>query len=307
MKSQPAMTLVELLVVIAILFVLISVLMPMRFGCGGPESAREISAVKTQMSSLLTGFELFRSDFGYYPSSVPQDKDGRNLEADVVNRGVVNGFHRMAFAMIGRDRIGCPSNKTLTETHPGLPAPDSDPGPDSVTGLYYVTNPNMNRSYRLRSGDSSWGKEGNRTSRKGPYISQSGLRIVEDKVVDSNGHIPVICDRYEQKRTSEPEIISTSVYRKHSIILYFAKRGTGKNGLPGKPGMKGTFHATDNWRMLADEETGRVDEQAFQAFLKSRKEEGKGNPRLQESSDILLISPGRDGKFLTEDDIIGWN
>ena len=136
-ESRRGFTLVELLTVVAIIGLLIAVLVPVvRYA----QIRARNAAVASQLSGMATGLELFKSDFGYYPSSLPQTEDGVNAAEDRTGIDAtthkVQGFHRVAFALVGRDRLGCPAKRG---TGTGL-ASTSDKGPDSISGWYYSEN-----------------------------------------------------------------------------------------------------------------------------------------------------------------------
>ncbi|MFA5863583.1 MAG: prepilin-type N-terminal cleavage/methylation domain-containing protein [Phycisphaerae bacterium] len=307
-------TLVELMTVIAIIGLLLGILIPsVRYA---QVKARE-TAVKAQISTLAQGLDLFKTDFGYYPSSVPQDSSGVNgsayrgvAESDGIHLQVSNathiiqGFHRMAFALLGRDRLGCPAQRG-TLNGMGVSA-NADKGPDSLKGWYYSTDGTF-ATPRIYISTAS---ANNRTARKGPYINPEGFKIANDQVNDTllggneKGYMPVLCDKFD-KNTNDN---ITTDYSKSSMVLYFTANEQGKRitgyqqAAPGttNPWSEEIYYATDNWQITGGDNT------TFRQFIEDPKALIGVDHMPHDRDSYLLISAGYDGKYFTGDDIKNW-
>jgi type II secretory pathway pseudopilin PulG len=311
MEKKRSVTLVEVVVVIlAVLFFVLLFVPAVNDGHG--RNARN-TAVKAQLYHISQGLEMFKSDFGYYPSSTPQDSKGVTL-TDTSTSGVVNGFHRLSFALLGRDEMGCPKEKGATGTSHMLPDQYSDTSVDSLTGWYYSTDPDgtfsgkdMNKPVWKAVGSVKGESEKYKTARKSPYIISEGFYRVKDKVVDPNGFVPVLCDKFDKQRNNE--ISNEKDYQDHSIILYFKANPKGKRigGPPQRPWSEEIYYAANNWRMVKKDDNGNIDQAAFWDFIEDKKKT-KGNDRQPVNPDTyLLISAGKDGQYFTEDDIVNWS
>ncbi len=80
-QKKKAFTIVELLVVVAIIALLVGIMVPAVRGA--LDRAKDL-AVKTQLASISTGLELFKSDAGEYPTSSYNltDRPGAQLLCD---------------------------------------------------------------------------------------------------------------------------------------------------------------------------------------------------------------------------------
>jgi prepilin-type N-terminal cleavage/methylation domain-containing protein len=315
--KKRAFTLVELLTVIAIIALLIGILVP------AVNKARQIAvktSVKAQISGISTGLEMFKNDFGYYPSSVPQDTDGNTADglranADVTNTPV-DGAHRLAYALVGRDLMGCPAKKFVPAT-----ASTKDFGPDSVAGVYYTSGTNagtFNVTVSNIVASSSWGNDiDQKTTRKGPYIDPKGFGFVQDTTIDSK-YAPLITDKYD-KRTDD-SITRVENYTNHSPILYYAANERGKYLYSGTTYTTDTasavniYYPQDNERIVcagsaasatANFKNGYTNQNFF-TFIEDTKALVGTTHRPVNPESFLLISRGFDGVYGTEDDVTNW-
>ena len=86
---------------------------------------------------MSQGLEMFKSDFGYYPSSKPQPTSPAypgyiaDDRSDYDNgTHIVQGSHRLAFAFLGRDKLGCPAKAGSSNSSVQVP--------DGFWGAYYT-------------------------------------------------------------------------------------------------------------------------------------------------------------------------
>ncbi len=322
--KKRAFTLIELLTVVAIIALLIGILVPAV--TRAKRSALEV-AIKAQHDGIYKGLELFKNDFGFYPSSVSQSNDGLlNSARDIATatKLVVTGAHRLAYAMMGRDKLGCPA-KTGTDST-GMTA-GAEFGPDSITGWYYSgaagpTAGQFNAPWIGPNG-ANWGSPALKTARKAPYVNPEGFTIVGDNSMgsgaDANGdeYNWLLCDKYE-KGLGE-KIDAVTKYPLHSPILYFTANLSGDRIFgSGNPNFsKNIYYWSDNVQILnqanalADvDNSGTVDEGDFWAFIEdkgARVGTGPDARRPHNPESLILWSRGNDGIFGTDDDIVNWN
>ncbi len=328
-KQNPqAFTLVELLTVVAIIALLISILVPTVQRA--QRQAKEV-AIKAQLHGITQGLEMFKSDFGYYPKSLPQTSDGVNIDDDRGNYNTENpevmGAHRLAFALMGRDKLGCPAKTGATGSNnpPGLPDDNSDTGPDSITGWYYSSDGTFDASATWEDpSDSNWGDPSHKTARKGPYINPEGFSVVEDKTVDNNGYVWLLCDKYNKKK--DP-ILNTNQYGQYSTILYYKANDRGKyltdqEDADGHPigvtdpnnNKKNQIYYREDNEALTDA-TGRFkdyngngsfDDADFFNFVDDPNAKISTYHMPHNKESFLLITPGWDHVYGTDDDIVNW-
>jgi prepilin-type N-terminal cleavage/methylation domain-containing protein len=296
-------TLVEMLIVVAIMALLMGILVPVfsRIRTRAIETA-----VGTQLSALGIGLENFKKDFGYYPKSLPQNLDGISAcdnRTEVSTNFHVQGLHRMAFALLGRDRAGCPAQRG---TGTGVDT-NADRGPDSLTGWYYSGNGSDNGSF-----SASWQPTANwtaerRTARRGPYINPDNFIVDNDSNVGD--FAPVLCDKFH--RNSPDAVIGTSAYAAHHVILYFAANLRG-NRIGGSPTsmsnadwLRQQYFAADNWGLTRVLDNASMNG-AFWNFIRNPGGTVGTDNVSRNPATFLLISPGADGQYFTDDDIKNW-
>lgn len=297
-STKPGFTLVEMLVVVALIALLAGILIPVVKRA--MDRAKE-AAVQTQIQKISTGLETYKLDFGAYPSSLPQTVDGVDADADRQNTGanhVVQGFHRLAFAMIGRDRLGCPAKAGATETTHGLPHDSSNTRPDSITGWYYSSNPAGGFTGTYRPYSSTYWAADYKTPRKGPYVNPEDFPVINDASIDD--YVPVLCDKMNKQNDNITD---------RSIILYFAAnpRGVriGGNPTTSEKWLQQQYFLRDNWAIDRDSDYTTLQRQ-FWDFIRNPKA-AIGNDDISHNRETyLLISPGLDGTYFTPDDIKNW-
>jgi prepilin-type N-terminal cleavage/methylation domain-containing protein len=322
--KRKAFTLVELLTVVAIMSILIGILVP---AVNRARSTAAKAAAKAQLHGIGQGVEMFKTDFGYYPSSLPQNTNGVDAAANRTGATVaatpVEGAHRLAMAMLGRDQLGCPAKRGPAGTAHGLPNANSNPGPDSFMGYYYSATPNgalsgANLDY-LGVGDTDWGHPDYKTARKGPYIDPKGFNIVKDEsfAIDSgDDFVRVLSDRYDKRGTEE--ITEEADYESHSVILYYAANERGKYLYRGTASTDylvndpdNIYYYQDNQRIATGGSTNTQFKDGYNAanfcdYLDDDKAVIGTTHRPVNPESFLLISKGEDGIYGTDDDITNW-
>jgi len=307
---NPGFTLVELLTVVAIITLLISILVPAVNRAR--RNALEAS-IRAQHYSLSQGLEMFKGDYHYYPSSLPQDADGAEL-TDTNDDGdlrdqvvdathVVQGAHRLAFALMGRDKLGCPAGA----------------GADSISTTYYRTNTGT----VVGPTDPDWGNPDMKVARRGPYISPEGYQTIEDQSVTTDGYVWLLCDKYN--RTRDPVPSGATNYLDYSPILYYAANERGK-GIS-RPNAKDDIYYYEDNRNITDGNfrdisgNSSVNSVDFWRFIQDASATvggsltdvpADGTPsatplfRPHNPEGFILLSAGNDLIFGTEDDIFNW-
>lgn len=296
-RDHKGFTLVELLTVVAIIALLISIMVPVV--SKARQQAKE-SAVRAQLHAIEVGLELFHTDFGFYPSSTPQDLSGNESHSSSSSYKV-QGAHRLVFALLGRDKLGAPA--------------DPSKGPDSIDGVYYTSDGTFEGS-RIDPGDAGWGDPYKKTPRRGPYINPDQFFIVEDKNVDSNGYVWLLCDKFNRK-TSD---ITSASYDGYSFILYYAANRSGRfltnQSSGGKPASTSDnddqiYYYEDNYHITQagytdNDGNGSYSEADFFIFVNDERSK-IGNYFMPHNKDTyLLIAPGADGQYFSSDDIVNW-
>ncbi len=300
-------TLIELLTVVAIIALLIGILVP------AVNRARQNAvktAVKAQLYGIGQGLEMFKGDFGYYPSSCPQTIDGVNAGADRTGATaatmVVQGAHRLAFALMGRDKQGAPAKK-------GAPAvAGADTGPDSIAAWYYSQNPNGTFTGTQVVTTANWGGLDQKTARKGPYLDPKGFNTIKDGLNTGTDYVWVLSDKYD--RSSGEDITTGSTdYPKHSVILYYAANERGR-AIPAS-GTANLATRSDQIYFAEDNEAiagitgnfrGTTYNTEFWGWIEDQKSVVNGTHRPYNPEGFVLISRGWDGIYGTEDDVVNW-
>ncbi len=315
-------TLVELLTVVAIIAMLIGILVP---AVNRARQAALKTSVKAQLYGISQGLEMFKGDFGYYPSSLPQNPtNGVEIQADrnaSLTNFKVQGAHRLVFALLGRDKMGCPA-KTGTG---GPSSITGNKGPDSIKGWYYSSS--TAATYGQFSADSidpsesNWGNATYKTGRKGPYIDPKGFSVIEDQVAKdvtaTPSYVWILSDKYDKQTDA---ITSTNDYSKHSTILYYCanERGT-RIAAPTAEIANNIYYPQDNEWIVAPDSSHDDFKGGYNAggaytyfwnFIEDQKAivgTGTNATRRPYNPDsFLLISKGYDGQYGTEDDVTNW-
>ncbi len=304
--KRKGFTLVELLTVIAIIVLLISILVPVV--SRARRQAKE-AAVQAQLHAIEVGLEMFHTDFGFYPSSTPEDPTGSNDPSHSTGSAyTIQGAHRLALALMGRDKLGCPG--------------DASGHPDSITGIYYTDDGTFSGS-EYDPSDTEWGNPAYKTPRKGPYINPERFLIIADETLDlgtNNTNPPddylwLICDKFNKPKTP-----IDGNYSNYSLILYYAANTRGQflsdqdsSGQPDDTSSDGSqiYYWEDNYRLTNNrwkdwDGNSGYNEADFFIFINDSSAK-IGNYYMPHNKDTyLLISPGFDGIYGTDDDIVNW-
>jgi len=305
--------------VVAIITLLISILVP-AVNAARKQAAR--AAARAQISGVSSGIEMFRTDFGYYPSSVPQDKDGVN--APDIRTGadgddfVVQGAHRLAMAMVGLDQLGCPAKNG------GKTTGGASVSPDSIKGWYYSQGASGSANGSFASNataiypkDTDWGNPVLKTTRRGPYIDPKGFNIVKDMTIDDrNPGAIVLTDRYDKRAQDNITTSPNSGYDAHSVILYYAANERGKyiyRGAIDENDPNNIYYYQDNKNILSSASSfigGSYTAQKFYDFIEDTNAQintGNNATHMPVNKDsFILISRGWDGVYGTDDDVTNW-
>jgi len=233
---------------------------------------------------------MFSHDYGDYPSSTPEPYPGETGSYSV------QGSHRLALAMFGRDRQGCPRSGQA----------------DSVYGKYYTPD---GTSATPDVGTSNWGTtDAFRTPRRMPYIDPNGFYLCKDNSKSFFAYMWLICDRFSRRKSDE--ITLGESYAGRNVILYYKARPSGDNAweiynVAHNNLIQGiTDWTTPNyrkdpfyWGTRGSADNGAV---ADGGIINASAQVGFIFPPHNKET-FLLISAGYDGLFFTEDDIGNWN
>jgi prepilin-type N-terminal cleavage/methylation domain-containing protein len=331
-RKPQGFTLVEILVVVGILALLLAVLVPV---VRRAQVSAQETAVKAQQQNISSGLEMFKSDFGYYPSSTPQNAKGVDLvnpwDFDITE-DVILGFHRMAFALVGRDKLGCPAKRGTGAYPSGYTG--ANPGPDSLAGWYYSYTSSTARG----KFDAAWVNydgtipanwaAANRTPRKTPYINPEGFSIVNDDTAlsNSNTYVPVICDKLDQKKGENITLPASGLSYQNmnrSVVLYFAVNPRGlrittpavTTAIPSSEWSQEYYYMMDNFTILArgnapsfpNKGTDDTNQKWFGGEIEDKSAQVVNEHMPHNKDGYILISPGADLQYMTKDDIVNWN
>ncbi len=121
-RNTKAFTLIELLTVVFIISLLIGILLP---SLNRARIQAKTSTVKALFSTIETGMEMFRNDFGQYPHSLASSMAlsaptgefygvvGGNITQSDIPCVDAQGAHLLADAMVGRDLLGYDPSTTI--------------------------------------------------------------------------------------------------------------------------------------------------------------------------------------------------
>ena len=129
-RNTKAFTLIELLTVVFIISLLIGILLP---SLNRARIQAKVATVRSLFSTIETGMEMFRNDFGQYPYSIAgymqntltgtspaesYDVNDQSVNPPTDNGSipckVAQGAHLLADAMTGRDTLGYDPSTTIT-------------------------------------------------------------------------------------------------------------------------------------------------------------------------------------------------
>lgn len=333
-------TLVELLVVIVIIAILIGLLVP---AVGAVRNIARDMGCKAVISALDQGLETYKTDGnlgGTYPPSYP-DRDANTYTATVTspyahlglsNDIPIRGAGLLTWALSGADGLGSPGFKVFRTGTSQYWSQDTDnqmgggPGTSGAYALYPTGH--------TRAGDPVY-------PRYGPYVDQSKVETTSFVNVALGFAVPAEIEAREKIGGGVPQrTFPMYLDARGYPVLYWRADPAGKavaDRVAVGGAQRGRYHWFDNGGLLTDEEMSGGDPDGanyalvlnqgglghalewngampatpnpntplplgyFQAYIQDQNVTARFEP--QRSDSYLLISPGRDGRYGTADDI----
>jgi prepilin-type N-terminal cleavage/methylation domain-containing protein len=335
--SRSAFTLVELLVVIAIIALLISVLLP---AIGAVKDQARRTQAQSQFAALDTGLEAYRAEAslgGSLPASAGNDPDNPvpQMIADPgINAGgepiYIAGAHLLVHAMLGADLLGTPGFVDIDRDGVWADDTNADEG-----GAYELDDDGQ--PVRTRYGGAGYvsGEMKSRLRTLGE-LQDSGRIVSWDENVENTGtrdqfafvdpwDQPILyyhANRAAQFMVTPGPNAEPGIYTQEDNAIITGSIGGGLDS-PGVDFGAGSVTPTDQRHYIS-----RVPEQSpllpanivdgvndvltddatyahtFARFILDTSSRVRNEPVNRDT--YLLISPGRDGIYGSDDDITNW-
>lgn len=317
-NRRPGFTLVELLTVIAIISLLIGILVPSLSRARDQAKAAQTSG---QISSLTKACEMFFNDFQGYPQSSGQNPFEQSANARLA------GAQWLALTLVGTDRRGYVKPETRNDTNNDGAITYQDwlnwymPPPAQQ---YTRLGPYMDTGARISTPE-SYARD-NTAAGVMPAVFTQGSSVWK------NSNIPFFTDSWEfpilyyaaNRGATDPFTVTFG--RRATAGLYdqndnFGFTGTDTAGLgsggatergwdlgsgpPTAPGLGNLNHPLGRLGYDSNQPTQRPVQPSFAHSVYDEKifdtAQGRVWPRNPDS--FILVSPGKDGWYGTDDDI----